>query len=126
MRCSNITCGVEGSGKFCQQCGHEMVENPQTRTVVICTGKREDGSPCQSQLVPGQFFCMYCGIKVDQTLFSTDQEYCSRCKSLLLPGKRFCADCGQEESQPCEFNCTFARTLRADSVKAEPFSIKCC
>lgn len=79
------------------------METPQTNTVVICTGKREDGSPCQSVLVPGQHFCMHCGVKVDQTLFNIDQEYCSSCKSLLFPGKPFCADCGQKVSQPCEY-----------------------
>lgn len=127
MRCSNTTCGAEGTGKFCQECGYGMAENPQTRTVVICTGEREDRSPCLSELVPGQSFCMYCGTKVDQTLFNIDQEHCRSCKSLLFPGKPFCADCGQKVSQPCEYKCLLISTAHvwnADFVNCSALQYK--
>ncbi|XP_053391037.1 calponin homology domain-containing protein DDB_G0272472-like [Mercenaria mercenaria] len=99
MKCSNSTCGAEGPGKFCQECGSKMVEEIKTDLVVICNGKLDDGSPCQSELVFGQKFCMSCGTRVDQTLFTILQEKCCKCNTPLLPGKLFCAECGQRQSK---------------------------
>ncbi|XP_045165950.1 uncharacterized protein LOC123529619 [Mercenaria mercenaria] len=93
MRCSNSSCGIEGSDRFCMECGCKMVEVDKTVTV-ICKGKLEDGLSCLSELVPGQNFCMKCGIKVDQALFNTEKTNCSNCNSRLVSGQRFCGDCG--------------------------------
>lgn len=109
MRCSNTSCGVEGPGKFCHECGSKMVEKAET--VVICNGKLEDGSPCHSELVPGLKFCMNCGMKVDPALFNIQQDLCSKCNTPLVPGKPFCGECGEK--------CT------TQSELAHPFAIDC-
>ncbi|XP_060586365.1 E3 ubiquitin-protein ligase rnf213-alpha-like [Ruditapes philippinarum] len=90
MRCSRTSCGNEGDGKFCEECGSKMVEK-KMNTVVICIGKLDDDSACRAELVPYQKFCKNCGTKVDQSLF---QHTCPQCGNVVEHSAKCCMECG--------------------------------
>ncbi|XP_053391034.1 myb-like protein X, partial [Mercenaria mercenaria] len=99
MRCSRTGCGKEGDGKFCDECGAKMVDE-RMDTVVICSGKLEDDSPCGAELEPSQKFCKNCGVKVDQSLFSSLQDTCPNCGKVLEQEAKFCMECGHRLKKP--------------------------
>ncbi|XP_053396351.1 E3 ubiquitin-protein ligase RNF213-like isoform X8 [Mercenaria mercenaria] len=99
MRCSRTVCGKEGDGKFCNECGDEMIDEKMD-TVVICPGKFDDGSPCGADLVPVQKFCKNCGVKVDQSLFTSLQDTCPECGKVLEQEAKFCIECGHRLKKP--------------------------
>ena len=98
MRCSGTSCGKEGDGKFCEECGAKMVEEKMD-TVVVCSGKLDDGSTCGAELVPAQKFCKNCGTKVDQSLFIRLQLTCPQCGKVVEQDAKFCMECGYNLKQ---------------------------
>lgn len=100
MWCSNISCGVEGTGNFCQQCGAKMVKDRSVDAVVICRGTLENGSSCNAELDRSKNFCSNCGAKVDHSLFSSTKTICQKCGAELEKGSSFCSHCGEKQSKP--------------------------
>jgi rRNA maturation protein Nop10 len=82
LRCSNGACGKDGFGKFCQECGHRTVQENKFGVLIICKGKLEDGQNCNSELLPGQNYCMTCGMKVEQPVQQVLEDKFSK---YLLP-----------------------------------------
>ena len=74
-KCPNCGKPVEEGQKFCNNCGHKLVEE----TACIKCGK---------PLSPGSKFCSNCGTK--QTI------ECPKCGAEQKPGAKFCKECGEK------------------------------
>ncbi|XP_053390334.1 E3 ubiquitin-protein ligase RNF213-like [Mercenaria mercenaria] len=114
MRCSSTSCGKEGDGEFCEECGAKMSDEKDT--VVNCSGKRKDGALCGSELVPGQRFCKKCGTKVDQSLFTSVSVVCPQCNAVLESDSSFCMECGHSLIQSVTDNRTSAIKTETDTA----------
>ena len=85
MKCPK--CGIEGDGKFCQECGTKLIVKAK---VVLCPGKDEDGISCNAELSSDQKFCKNCGTPVDPEWFGTGR--CGECGAV-------CAKCGTAKAE---------------------------
>ena len=85
MKCPK--CGIEGDGKFCQECGTKLIVKAN---VVLCPGKDEDGISCNAELSSDQKFCKNCGTPVDTEWFGTGR--CGGCGAV-------CAKCGTAKAE---------------------------
>ncbi|KAH3738751.1 hypothetical protein DPMN_045394 [Dreissena polymorpha] len=64
MKCPK--CGIEGDGKFCQECGTQLAVKAK---VILCPGKDDEGNPCNGEISSDQKFCKNFGHPVDQAWF---------------------------------------------------------
>ncbi|KAH3728281.1 hypothetical protein DPMN_054235 [Dreissena polymorpha] len=86
MKCPK--CGIEGDGKFCQECGTKLVVKAK---VVLCPGKDDDGIPCNAEISSDQKFCKNCGHPVDKAWFWTGK--CGKCGAACPERQNLCASC---------------------------------
>ncbi|XP_053396354.1 uncharacterized protein LOC128556198 [Mercenaria mercenaria] len=117
MKCSNAGCGLVGQGNFCQSCGSNMVPDTPASTTIICSGQL-NGQPCGAEILPLQNFCIKCGAKVDQSLFTALLGACTRCGTVLSPECIFCAHCGFQkgETAPMKLNAEGSASCTGDSL----------
>ena len=103
MKCPDIACGFETKDiiKFCPECGTRLVST-SVKTVVLCPGTTEDGSPCKTELNPSHKFCTNCGTKVDPQLFTEQEDKCKRCGTACHGTEAFCGECGLKRGQLLE------------------------
>lgn len=73
--CPNCGKPVKEGKKFCNNCGHKLMEE------TLCV-------KCGKPIAPGSKFCSSCGAK--QT------EECPECGNEIPPGSKFCSNCGNK------------------------------
>ncbi|KAK3585581.1 hypothetical protein CHS0354_036768 [Potamilus streckersoni] len=91
MKCRFCQNPLEEDCDFCSECGKEVVCTPK---IVLCTGKKKNGTICGADLQKGKKFCKKCGAKVDQSVFEKEVVLCANCGHAFADDEDFCVDCG--------------------------------
>ncbi|KAL3881507.1 hypothetical protein ACJMK2_027939 [Sinanodonta woodiana] len=99
MKCRKCELELCEGHEFCYECGTYVVET----IVILCSGRRKDGSLCGAELQEKYKYCTKCGTKVDQSVFQKKQTQCSflkrdgsSCGNLLNDADDFCLECGTQ------------------------------
>ncbi|KAH3726718.1 hypothetical protein DPMN_052587 [Dreissena polymorpha] len=86
MKCPK--CGIEGDRKFCQECGTKLAVKAK---VILCTGKNDEGYPCNAEISSDQNFCKRYGHLVNQAWFWSGK--CGKCGATCPEEQNLCATC---------------------------------
>ncbi|KAL3881512.1 hypothetical protein ACJMK2_027944 [Sinanodonta woodiana] len=96
MKCGTCQTELCDGDQYCNECGTAVTN----ADVILCSGKRPDGTPCGAELQKDFCSCMECGQNVDQALFQKMQIEClgvmkdgSLCRKLLKEDDKFCFVC---------------------------------
>ncbi|KAL3881508.1 hypothetical protein ACJMK2_027940, partial [Sinanodonta woodiana] len=99
MKCRKCELDLCEGHEFCYECGTDFVET----IVILCSGRRKDGSLCGAELQEKYKYCAKCGTRVDQSFFQKKQTQCSflkrdgsSCGNLLNDADDFCLECGTQ------------------------------
>lgn len=98
-------CGytLQGSARFCSQCGKEVLVTQTTQTVpcpnTVQKGKR---TPiCGAEIQSSNKFCSGCGWCINPKTFLPGAAMCDGtkpngkpCDNIVKPNTRFCSECG--------------------------------